>query len=127
MIGEAIFGTRPWMISGEGPTVITDFAAGSAKDIRFTRNKANNVLYATVLDWPGNGVTLTIGSLTSARMDAGDISSITMLGSTEKVTWKQDVNGLHVVIPMEAPESLYAFSLKITVKTSPHAESRRVH
>ena len=127
VIGEAVFGTRPWTIAGEGPTAMTDFAVGTAKDIRFTRNKANNVLYATVLDWPGNGATLTIGSLTSARIDAGDISSITMLGSPEKITWKQDAKGLHVAMPMEAPKSLHAFSLKITVKTSLHAERRRRH
>ena len=97
---------------------MTDFAAGTPKDIRFTRNKANDVLYATVLNWPGNRATLTIGSATSDRIDAGDIASITMLGSSETITWKQDAQGLHVVMPMEAPKSLYAFALKIAVKTS---------
>ena len=28
--------------------------AGTNTDIRFTRNKANTVLYATVLGWPGS-------------------------------------------------------------------------
>ena len=121
VIGEAIFDTRPWTISGEGPTVMTDFAAGTAKDIRFARNKANTVLYATVLDWPGNGATLTIGSVTADRIDASEIASIKMLGSSETITWKQDLKGLHVVMPMEAPKSVYAFSLKIAVKTSLHA------
>ena len=60
---------------------------------------------------------LTIGSLTSDRIDAGDIASITMLGSSEKITWKQDASGLHVVMPTEAPKSLYAFALKIAVKS----------
>jgi alpha-L-fucosidase len=118
VIGEAVFSTRVWNISGEGPTNMTDFASGTAKDIRFTRNKANTVLYATVLDWPGNGATLDIHSLTPDSIHAADIASITLLGSSGKITWKQDAAGLHVVMPTKAPESLYAYSLKIALRNS---------
>ena len=65
VIGEAVFNTRVWTSSGEGPATLTDLAAGTARDVRFTRNKANNVLYATVLDWPGDGATSTIQNLNS--------------------------------------------------------------
>src|SRR5581483_11265187 len=56
--GEAIYETRPWKVYGEGPNQVK---AGSfqgesiskldAKDIRFTRNKSNNVIYAIALGW----------------------------------------------------------------------------
>jgi alpha-L-fucosidase len=118
VIGEAIFSTRVWTSYGEGPTNMTDFASGTAKDIRFTRNKANNVLYATVLDWPGNGATLTVGKLASDRFDAKAISAITLLGSPAKLVWHQDASGLHVVMPAAAPNSLFAYSLKIVLKGS---------
>jgi alpha-L-fucosidase len=48
--GEAIYETRPWKISGEGPNMIKagSFQGESVnklgeKDIRFTRNKASSV------------------------------------------------------------------------------------
>jgi alpha-L-fucosidase len=121
VIGEAIFNTRVWVVCGEGPTKLTNFGVGTAKDIRFTRNKANDVLYATVLDWPGNGATLTIGTLKPELLDVRNIAAITMLGSTEPISWKQDAEGLHVVMPKVAPNSLYAFSLKIAMKHSLHS------
>ena len=56
--GEAIYGTTPWMIYGEGPTQMTK--AGyfmedqevqyTAQDIRFTAK--DDVLYAICLGWP---------------------------------------------------------------------------
>ena len=57
--GEAIYETRPWKVYGEGPNSIKagSFQGGALsklgeKDIRFTRNKANTVIYALVLGWP---------------------------------------------------------------------------
>ena len=54
--GEAIYGTRPWLVYGEGPVRAKgghfkeDFAY-TAKDIRFT-TKGENTLYAFALGWP---------------------------------------------------------------------------
>ncbi len=67
--GEAIHGTRPWRIFGEGPT---QTGAGGAYtlerhtyvtgDIRFTQK--GDALYAIALAWPGDGK-LTVKSLGS--------------------------------------------------------------
>ena len=72
--GEAIYGTRPWVSYGEGPTKV---AAGSfqdtktqeytAEDFRFT-TKDNN-LYAIELAWP-SGKEAVIHSLTEGRSRA---------------------------------------------------------
>ena len=57
--GEAIYGTRPWLIYGEGPVRAKgghfkeDFAY-TAKDIRFT-TKGDGTLYAFALGWPEEG------------------------------------------------------------------------
>jgi alpha-L-fucosidase len=117
VIGEAIFKTRVWTVYGEGPTHLTDFGVGTATDIRFTRNKANTVLYATVLDWPGNGATLTIKTLNSGQFDVDTIKSISMLGTSGTLSWKQDTEGLKVILPSVAPASLYAYALKIALKS----------
>ena len=57
--GEAIYGTRPWTVFGEGPTAVVegsfaDTKRGSftAADIRFTRK--GPVLYAIALAWPAD-------------------------------------------------------------------------
>ncbi len=58
--GEAIYGTSPWTIAGEGPTNLgeaTDIGFNEAdtvytkKDIRFTVK--GDTIYATFLAWPG--------------------------------------------------------------------------
>ncbi|MCG7852715.1 MAG: alpha-L-fucosidase [Methanosarcinaceae archaeon] len=64
--GEAIYGTSPWFIAGEGPTNLgaaTDIGFNEAdtvytnKDIRFTVK--GDVLYATFLAWPGEEALIT--------------------------------------------------------------------
>jgi alpha-L-fucosidase len=85
--GEAIYETRPWKISGEGPNMVKagSFQGGSVsklgeKDIRFTRNKANTVIYALVLGWPTESI--VIGSLgLSAETSPGKIARVELLGT----------------------------------------------
>ena len=61
--GEAIYGTTPWMIAGEGPTNLQasseaqggfneSDAVYTGEDIRFTTK--DDTLYATLLAWPGD-------------------------------------------------------------------------
>ena len=47
--------------------------AGSAADIRFTRNKANTVLYVTPLGWPGDGA--VGGAQANAALKGAEILS----------------------------------------------------
>jgi alpha-L-fucosidase len=58
--GEAIYGTSPWMVAGEGPANLGEASdigfnesdiVYTADDIRFTVK--GDDLYATFLDWPG--------------------------------------------------------------------------
>jgi len=100
-----------------GPTNLHEgFPAGTARDIRFARNKDNAVLYATVLAWPGDGATLSITTLKSRNFDASRIASITMLGAPGELKWTPDDSALKVVMPARAPGAC-AYALKITFKT----------
>ncbi|MFF4209131.1 alpha-L-fucosidase [Streptomyces sp. NPDC001796] len=120
--GESIYSTRPWTAYGEGPTKMgggsfTTPTAGTAQDIRFTRNKAGTVLYATVLDWPGSS--LTINTLSSDRIDLSSLTSVKLLDSTagsyiNLATPTQDASGLKVTLPSSAPFSANAYVLKLT-------------
>jgi alpha-L-fucosidase len=118
--GEAIYDTRPWKVFGEGPGKLDtrEFKGDSIKnlgvrDIRFTRNKANTVIYALVLGWPaGEFVVESLGTASSAR--AGKIKEVQLLGTDKKLKWKQAADGLRVELPNEyRPKADYAAALKI--------------
>jgi len=110
--GEAIYGTRPWVKSGEGAEKGTSGAftdneetGYTAQDIRFTTK--GDVLYAISLAWPEKEVVIhSIG-------EDMKVNSLSMLGSDEKLEWAQTADGLKVVFPGRQPSD-YAHVLKIT-------------
>ena len=110
--GEAIFGTRPWKVYGEGPSKAQSgmFNEGglryTGEDIRFTTK--GKTLYAISLGWPDSG-RLQVRSLASV---AGKVESVSLLGSTEKLHWAQRDEGLIVRLPQRKPCS-HAYVLKI--------------
>ncbi len=119
---EAIYETRPWKIYGEGPDTVKSgsFEGGSInklneKDIRFTRNKANSVIYAIALGWPSEP--LMIKALGSASpQNPGRIGRVELLGTGERLSWKQTAQGLRVVLPSQyRPPVDYAATLKISL------------
>lgn len=117
--GEAIHGTRPWEIFGEGPTNITNGEQNKSQrlnytyeDIRFTTKGKN--LYAIIMGWPGKEV--TIKSLPKGKVFwFGNINKIQMLGSKSSLEWTQNEKGLTVKLPVKQP-CLYAYTLKISGK-----------
>lgn len=110
--GEAIYGTRPWSVAGEGAEQGTSGAFSdntetqyTAQDIRFTKN--GEVLYAVLLEWPEKEVLVhSIGNDLK-------VESVSLLGSEEKLNWEQTSEGLKVAFPAEKPTE-YAHALKIT-------------
>ena len=116
--GEAIYSTTPWLTYGEGPTQIkagtfTDTATKpyTPDDFRFTAKDGN--VYAIGMACPTDGKA-TIHSLGWAH-EAKDfpIVSIELLGSSEKVQWKQGADALTVTLPAAA-SCKYAYTLKLT-------------
>ena len=114
--GEAIFGSRPWLVYGEGPVRAKgghfkeDFKY-SSKDIRFTTQ--GPTLYAIALGWPQDG-RITIRSLAKpASQNINHISNVSLLGSNAKLDWKQSADGLVVTLP-EQKVSEFTVGLKIS-------------
>jgi alpha-L-fucosidase len=114
--GEAIYATRPYTVFGEGPTGSIkvehhrDMITGTAEDIRFTRNKDNAILYAIVLDWPGEE--LVIESFKKGSFDVSGLESINMLGGSGILKWSQDEAGLKIKLPEKAGcDHAHAFRL----------------
>lgn len=122
MNGEAIYETRPWKIYGEGPNAVKSgsFEGKSVKnlgvqDVRFTRNKANNAVYASLLGWPT--VPFTINALgTAAKESPGRVVNVELVGTSLKLKWKQLANGLRIEPPPSyRPPVDYAAAFKVTL------------
>jgi len=112
--GAAIYGTRPWLIYGEGPTRGKGGGFSeqhdrnfTAQDIRFTTKGA--VLYAIALGWPADRK-LNIHTLAAP---AGKITAVSLLGSNAVLDWKQTVAGLEITLPEHKPCE-HACALQIT-------------
>ncbi len=123
--GEAIYGTMPWIIPGEGPTKLenkgpsneSDALRYTAQDVRFTAK--GEVLYATVLGWPGEKIlirSLSGGPDPQHNFRNGwypsEISSITMLGDGKPLRWEMSAEGLSIETPKTKP-CAYAYVFKI--------------
>jgi len=113
--GEAIYGTRPWRVYGEGPTKVaagsfhdTDTDHYKPEDFRFTTK--GDTLYAIGLAWPTDGEVV----IHSLAPNAGSerIQSVDLLGSDSKVQFEQRADGLHVQLPGEAPTK-FAYVLRV--------------
>jgi alpha-L-fucosidase len=127
--GEAIYGSRPFDIAGEGPADVSDTnydvgrinkqlkegIAGdikntrfSCRDFRFTRK--GNTVYAIALGWPEDGV-LSIDAFRRGGF-LPNIRSVELLGREGPLIFSRTESALEVTLPGEQPCS-HAFTLKI--------------
>lgn len=115
--GEAIYGTRPWTVFGEGPTrygegefsLFDDIQFG-AEDVRFTRKE--DALFAIPLGRPEGQKPWIIHALSQEN-----IVDVSLLGHEEPIHWKLEPDGLHVLPPARL-QGDHAWSLKITLAGS---------
>ncbi len=110
--GEAIYGTRPWKIYGEGPTTLKNQEKGrfggvkdvrpyASSDIRFTTK--GETLYAFCMGIPSAEVKIvSLGSKSTVSIKK--VASIKILGSSEKLSWKQEADALVISKPAKLPE-----------------------
>jgi alpha-L-fucosidase len=122
--GGALYATRPWKVYGEGPSTVavekgrfggqsdTQKKPFTAEDIRFTQSKDGKTLYAIVLAFPPDNK-ITVKSLGSnSSYWPGKISSVRLLGTSGKLKFTRDENGLSLSLPDKKPCDI-AFALKI--------------
>ena len=121
---EAIYGTRPWKIYGEGPTrhdagPMKENASYTAQDIRFTAK--GDAVYAITLGEPSGQVTIRAFGKRSAYAGAA-IRSVRLLGAAAPLQWTQRDDALVVTLPQRLPTA-YAAALKIEL-SAPAVASR---
>jgi len=103
--GEAIYGTRPFVCFGEGPTQLGKaghFVKATIKygpkDIRYTRR--GDTVYAIVLGWPGAGTALELTAFGSdGAAEDVEVTKVTMLGAADAVDWRRADSGLSISCP----------------------------
>ncbi len=105
--GEAIYGTRPWEVFGEGPTQVdegqftdTRRTAFTGQDFRFTTR--GDTLYAIALAWPE---TRSRSRPWAAPLGcvSGEIADVQLLGHPGKLAWQRDEAGLTIQLPDQPP------------------------
>ncbi len=109
--GEAIYGTRPWKIYGEGPTTqksqekgrfggLKDVRPYESTDIRFTTK--GDALYVFCMGVPTEDVRiLSLGK--NSKVSGQKIASVKMLGSNDKISWKQAADAMVISKPSKLP------------------------
>jgi alpha-L-fucosidase len=121
---EAIYGTRPWQVYGEGPQMASaapiraqGFNEGrgrpfSAEDVRFTTK--GPTLYAIVMGAPQTAVSVkSLGR--NAELLQRPIAEIALLGSEDKLKWSQTGEALVIGPPSHLPNDV-ACVFRITFK-----------
>ena len=120
--GEAIYATTPWKVYGEGPTQVTEGAFHdqdtkpyTPADFRFTQK--GNTLYAIGMGCPTDpSAHISIHALGSEKEAKGmSFQSVELVGSQEKVDWKQQGEAMDIQLPASA-RCQYAYVLKIGMK-----------
>lgn len=128
--GEAIYGTRPFVIAAEGPTIVEDanydtekieeqLEKGNAADVHYDKLTAEDfrftvhgdVLYAIAMGWPEDGK-FHIRTLREKGPYHGTIGRVSMPGCEVPLTFARDGQGLHVSVPAMKPCEC-AYVLKI--------------
>ncbi|MDR3093847.1 MAG: alpha-L-fucosidase [Bacteroidales bacterium] len=109
--GDAIFGTRPWKVYGEGPSTtgeqekgqfhgVKDVRTYRQGDLRFTAK--GKTIYAFCMEKPEADI--HISSLGLQTATGRKVKSITLAGSKEKIKWTQNNREVVIQKPAQLPE-----------------------
>lgn len=122
--GEAVFGTRPWKIFGEGPASEEanplkgqGFNEGKRKpftdkDMRFVV-KGDDLMYVHVMGWPEDGKVL-VKSLAQGKNVKGKIERVELLGYDGELAFEQTTDGMSVELPEIHPNEI-SLALKVHI------------
>ena len=105
--GEAIYGSRPWRVYGEGPTETVEGHLSEERnerlgpeDIRFTTK--GDALYATALGLAEKEWTIESLRAGSEHLDGRSVSQVRLLGYEGDLEWLQGPEALSISNPGES-------------------------
>jgi alpha-L-fucosidase len=137
--GEAIYGSRPFTVFGEGPTkggtksveMNNDIQTYTAEDVRFTTNRSasgESVLYATLLVWPKDGDIIIHTLFAENPYLLGPVCAVELIGSNDSLQFHQSQAGLHMTLPKTAEAAGLgdiAYVLRIHSSCNEHGKPHR--
>jgi alpha-L-fucosidase len=121
--GEAVYGTSPWVLPGEGPTAVPEgsFTDGSpltytSADFRFTQHvyPDQTYLYAVSTTWPEDGTARIKTLAAGSTVPVHGIADVTLLGHGESLVSRREADALVVELPDVRP-SEFGLALRITL------------
>ena len=118
--GEAIYGSRPWKIYGEGPTETVEGHLSEERnrpmgpeDIRFTTK--GETLYATALGLADSEWTIESLRADSEHLDGHAVSKVRLLGHDADLEWSQGPDALVIRRPALGSDR-YAYVFEVTLE-----------
>ena len=118
--GEAIYGSRPWKIYGEGPTETVEGHLSEERnrpmgpeDIRFTTK--GETLYATALGLADGEWTIESLRADSEHLDGHAVSKVRLLGHDADLEWSQGPDALVIRRPALGSDR-YAYVFEVTLE-----------
>jgi alpha-L-fucosidase len=112
--GQAIYGTRPWVLYGEGPTQAPkgrdNGQAYTPRDFRFTQKAG--VLYALGMARPRDGKASILTLYRATPYLPGPIVQVRLLGDPQPIAWRQTRDGLDVQLPPSDSGMPYALAIE---------------
>ncbi len=123
--GDAIYNTRKWTVTHEGPTKLNMdgtgdrekhgfVAAFTPQDFWFTQKENEHQLYAIAFEYPKD-TKVVIKSLSKATV--GEIKNVELLGASSPISWKQTNEGLEVDLKgQQVDKNGYALSINLKSK-----------
>ena len=114
--GEGIYGTRPWVVYGEGHGQIGAHDLESTlnwRDVRYTMK--GDVLYGFVMGKPRKGRPIQLIHVTEMFEHIDGVKSVELLGHDGPLTWEMHPDGLTITAPESLP-SEYAIGFRITLR-----------
>jgi alpha-L-fucosidase len=121
-MGTAVYNTRAWEVCCQGPTSMGGGSfqtptEGTANDVRYTKSKDGDAVYAILLGWPGDGQQFTLSAVTTSRFDVGS-GKVFLFGPTGgeaiELQFTQDGSGLRFTLPSPRPYEAVAYAIKIS-------------
>lgn len=94
---EAVYGTRAWMMYGEGPGIEKN---PSEFDWRFTQ-KGKTTFYAYLMRWAGGKAIIKSFNV----INLGKVKSVKLLGYDKRIGFIQTDKGLEITLPAENPNA----------------------
>lgn len=118
--GEAIHGTRPWRVHGEGIPVPGGGSFNESHDSRYGADdirymQRDETLHAIVLGYPANGVVRMSLLGADNPVGRGRIDRVRLFGEDAPLRFTRDTHALEVMIPERARNSV-GFALAIDGK-----------